>query len=100
MDKNEVELTLGGLKGKEGILNLNRSRMRAIYYRPNGQATSPLPADPYSQMYYFAKGFRAKPPKPEEKPEVSSSQETISCPECGFEAKSKFGLLAHQKKHK
>lgn len=90
---DEVELTPSGLKGKEGILNLNRSRMRAIYYRPDGQATTPLPADPYSQAYYFAKGFRAKPP------EVSST-ETFICPTCGFEAKSDFGLNSHMRKHK
>ena len=87
----EVELTLSGLRGKDGILNLNRSRMRAIYYRPDGQATSLLPADPYSQMYYFAKGFKGKPT------EVSS---TFNCHTCGFEAKSEFGLQAHQRKHK
>jgi len=95
MEGNELELTPGGLKGKGGVLNLNRSRMRAIYYRPNGEPTLPLPADPYSQAYYFAKGFRAKPPEG-----VSSTGETFICSVCGFAAKSEFGLKAHMRKHK
>ena len=92
----EVELTPEGLKGEGGILNLNKSRMRAVYFRYNEEGkwvgTTPLPADPFSQAYYFAKGFKAK------LPEVSSNQGLIC--ECGFEAKSDFGLQAHQRKHK
>jgi len=99
MEENEVELTPTGLKGGGGVLNLNRSRMRAVYFRQDGDGnwvgTAPLPADSYSQAYYFAKGFRAKPPVA-----TSAPQETFSCPTCGFVAKSDFGLQAHQRKHK
>ena len=99
MEENEVELTPTGLKGsKEGILNLNRRRMRATYFRQDADGrwvgTTPLPADPYSQTYYFAKGFRAKPPVV-----ASAPQETFGCPDCEFVAKSAFGLQAHQRKH-
>ena len=100
---NEVELTPTGLKAsnKEGILNLGRSRMRAIYYRQvddgSWQATDPLPADPASQALYFGKGFKAKPPA-DASPPVVASTEVLTC-SCGFEAKSKFGLQAHQRKH-
>lgn len=59
------------------ILNLNRSRMRAVYYRPiqvddgiQWIKTLPLPADPFSISYYFAKGFRAKPPEISKVPEI------------------------------
>ncbi len=94
--EEEVELkprnSVAGMK----VIDLNRSRMRAIYYwkGENGawNPTGLLPADPYSQAYYFAKGFKAKPP-------VDSTQETFSCPTCEFEAKSAFGLQAHQRKH-
>lgn len=97
----EVELTeLKEMTFPEGmkVINLNRSRMRAIYYWKGEDGvwnpTAPLPADPYSQAYYFAKGFKAKPPK------EGSTQETFSCPACEFEAKSAFGLQAHQRTHK
>lgn len=94
---NEVELTPDGLSRTRDVLNLNRSRMRAVYFRKdddgNWVGTNPLPADPFSQAYYFAKGFRAKPS------EVDST-EKLSCKICGFEAKSNLGLLAHQRKHK
>ena len=87
MEENEVELTPAGLKSKDALLNLNKSRMRAIYYRPDGQPTTPLPADPYSIAYYFAKGLKGVPPK------------LVSCPECEFEAKSTFGLQSHLRTH-
>lgn len=94
----ENELTPMGLQ-KEPIMNLNRSRMRAVYYRPdnngNWVGTTPLPADPFSQAYYFAKGFKAKPP--ENQP---LSVGSLVCSECGFAAKSDFGLQAHKRKHK
>ena len=98
---DEVELTPSGLSKRENVLNLNKERMRAVYFCQDESGrwvgTSPLPADPQSQAYYFAKGFRAKPPT--ETLEVSS--ESISCPICGFEAKSNFGLQAHLRiKHK
>ena len=84
---------------RENILNLNKSRMRAVYYRSNGQPTMPLPADPYSVAYYFAKGFTARP-KVVNQPEPDRGDNSISCPTCGFEAKSEFGLKSHQRKHK
>lgn len=81
----------------EGLVykSLNKSRMRATYWRKGEDGTwnptTPLPADPIGQLHYFAKGFRVKPP--------NESVGSI-CSECGFEAKSDFGLLAHAKKHK
>ena len=93
------------------IINLNKSRQRAIYQRPDGKGgwvnTSPLPADPASMNYYFLKGFRA-PPREEVK--TSSSEEkakmvdgklVISCPipNCNFTTFSAFGLQSHLRKH-
>lgn len=94
--KHENLLTPTGIPEGKAKLNLGHSRMRAIYWRQvkNGWVpTKPLPADPASISYYFSKGFRAKPP------EGVKSKETISCPICGFEAKSAFGLQAHLRKH-
>jgi len=79
------------------VLNLNRSRMRAIYYRKIGDdwlATQPLPADPFSITYYFSKGFKAKPPGGKV---VDAG--TVSCPFCEFTTKSAFGLQSHLRKH-
>ena len=106
---------------RENILNLKKSRQRAIYWRQDGQGnwvqTTPLPADPASMNYYFMKGFKGKKPDSNEKLEVKKnvmeasvaldkaaseaiSRAPITCPTCGFEAKSDFGLKAHQRKHK
>jgi len=90
---------------QENILNLNKSRMRAVFWRQdtNGDwiETTPLPADPISINHYLLKGFKAK--KPEEVPptveeEVQPPAEE-KCPTCGFVAKSNFGLKAHLRKH-
>ena len=93
------------------IINLNKSRQRAIYQRPDGKGgwvnTSPLPADPASINYYMMKGFRA-PPREEVK--TSSSEEkakmvdgklVITCPipNCNFTTFSAFGLQSHLRKH-
>lgn len=91
-----VERELENVDGMS-ILSLNRSRMRAKYWKqlPDGSwhQTGLLPADPVSQAIYFRKGFKAKPPM-EAKPESA-----CVCPECGFEAKNKLGLFAHSRKH-
>lgn len=88
---------------KSDVLNLNRSRQRAVYYRPiqtkNGTEwvkTTPLPADPYNVSYYFAKGFKAKPPEKEEK----ATSGDISCPLCDFKTDKIFGLEVHLRKHR
>jgi len=90
---------------QENILNLNKSRMRAVYWRQveNGDwvETTPLPADPTSVNHYFLKGFKAK--KPETKPEIKLEEVKppveIKCPHCEFLAKSEFGLNSHLRKH-
>jgi len=89
---------------REGTkLNLNKSRMRAVYYRQvfdkqgNGEwvPTTPLPADLFGQMQYFGKGFRAKPPV--ESTKVTTDE--VSCPYCEFKPKSAFGLQSHLRTH-
>jgi len=91
---------------QENILNLNKSRMRAVYWRQveNGDwvETTPLPADPTSVNHYFLKGFKAKKPegvKPEIKLEEVKPSVEEKCPTCGFVAKSVFGLNSHLRKH-
>ena len=109
--EKEVELTPVGLRGNRGaILNINASRARAVYYRPDGHRTGLLPADPFSIAYYFAKGFTARPPKPvvlsAEKTEFTltpNRNESIAgcvCSTCGFIAKTDFGLQVHIRRHK
>lgn len=89
----------------EGVLNLNRSRKKAIYYWPltmkDGHVewlpTTPLPADPQSIAMYFAKGFKAKPPEGiPPKPEDTSA---IKCPFCDFKPESALGLRSHLRVH-
>lgn len=84
---------------RENILNLNKSRQRAIYWRQdqngNWTQTRPLPADPASMNYYFLKGFKGK--KPEGTP---ITVEALSCPHCDFVAKKPIGLQGHLRKHK
>ena len=83
---------------QSSILSLNRSRQRAVYYRLAQDGTwvptKPLPADPQSIAYYFAKGFKAKPPDEGEKP-----ADVLKCPLCDFEPQSVFGLQSHLRKH-
>ena len=73
------------------ILNIGRRRERVVYYRKDGTPTLPLPADPYSKIYYLAKGFTLKP---------SGQSGAITCPICGFEAKDVFGLQSHLRVHR
>lgn len=87
---------------KGNVLNIGRSRMRAIYYRPIPQEdgsvdwmpTNPLPADPYNVAVYFRKGFKAKAPDGEQREDG-----LIKCPLCDFKAQSAFGLASHLRKH-
>ena len=96
MDFDEVTPSKG-----DSVLNLNKSRQRAVYYRPLGNSwvpTQPLPADPFSISYYFAKGFRAKPPADE--PHIEGRSDGVTrCPFCEFEAKSPISLRSHLRKH-
>lgn len=41
----------------------------------------------------------AEPPETVEESRQISSKDAIICPTCGFEAKSRFGLLSHERKH-
>ena len=88
-------MTLSDTNILDNILNIGRSRQRAIYYRPDGTATLPLPADPYSKMYYLGKGFTLNPLQ---ELKVQNSNPLL-CPNCGFEAKTLFGLEVHKRKH-
>ncbi len=95
MDIDEVTPNKG-----DAVLNLNKSRQRAVYYRLMGNdwvETRPLPADPFSISYYFAKGFRAQPPA--EISVVERPAGVILCPFCDFEAKSPLSLRSHLRKH-
>ena len=82
------------------IVNLNKSRERAQYWRPDGNGgwmqTGFLPADPDSIRYYFSKGFKGKQPDGEQ---VEVKTNLIKCPLCEFGAKNAFGFKAHFKKH-
>lgn len=84
---------------QENILNLNKSRKRARYWREIGKGnwvqTSLLPADPASVNYYFLKGFKGKKPEG-----VPVEVDNISCPHCDFVAKKPIGLQGHLRKHK
>ena len=79
---------------RQNILNINRSRERAVYFRSNGVRTLPLPSDPFSKAYYLAKGFTTTPI-------TAKVQEgdSVKCPICEFVAQSAFGLSAHLRKH-
>jgi len=100
MDIEEITPSKG-----DAVLNINRSRLRSVYYRPietNGtvtwRATLPLPADPQSIAQYFAKGFKAKPPA--EGTEIKEkSAGVILCPFCDYEPASPLALRSHLRKH-
>jgi len=69
---------------------------KATYYKADGTALPNLPADPRSVRRYLARGFSLTPPG------VSNTgppEGSFRC-ECGFGAKSAFGLMAHRRKHK
>lgn len=69
---------------------------KATYYKADGTALPNLPADRRSVRRYLARGFTLTPPA------VSNTgppEGSFKC-ECGFEAKSAFGLMAHRRKHK
>ena len=83
------------------IVNLNKSRERAQYWRPDGNGgwmqTGFLPADSLSVAYYFSKGFKGK--QPVQVDEVGGNGNSVKCPLCEFKAKNAFGLQAHLRKH-
>lgn len=63
------------------------------YYHSDGKPAR-LPADEDSMRSYLAKGFTLEPPV------LPSGGNGVKCPQCGFIAKSDFGLNAHMRKHK
>ena len=66
---------------------------KTTYYKPNGEALPNLPADPYSMRRYLRRGLQLAPPV------TPSNGESLTCSLCGFEAKSEFGLRAHERSH-
>jgi len=78
----------------DNIYWIGKRRERAIYYRPDGTPTLPLPADPYNQTIYLKKGFSLKP-KARDDVVVSG----IKCPYCEFEPKNALGLRTHLNTH-
>ena len=73
-------------------MDISKRAERRIYYRPDGQPTGLLRTDGMFLTHYLAKGFTLEPPKEE-------NGDSLSCPTCGFEAKSPFGLQVHLRKH-
>jgi len=82
----ERDLVAGGFAIRE-VRNLAQ-QAKATYYKPDGTPLPNLPADPRSMRRYLDRGFTLMPPNGR-----------LVCT-CGFEAKSKFGLMAHRRKHK
>lgn len=66
---------------------------KATYYKADGTPLPNLPADPRSMKRYLARGFTLAPPV-----HPIKAVPGLVC-ECGFEAKSDFGLMAHRRKH-
>ena|SRR3990167_6263974 len=86
------------------------------FYKPNGEAMPNLPADPRSMERYLKRGFTLTPPLSpkavtsvpvgvEEQRDrslraIERIERIIPLPcNCGFAAKSEFGLRVHQRKH-
>ena len=106
-------------------IEITRWPARLTYYKPvrdqpdDGEAMPGLPSDPVTMLRYFNKGFTLKPPeKPKvdgngssndlepptiavhaEIPALNIDSEVFKCSECGFIAKSRIGLISHQRKH-
>jgi len=92
------------ISNREGlsILKVGQSRMRAKYWRKTEKGwaqTQPLPADPNSINYYFAKGFRAKNPETNVKVDTVSTPKKTGCPFCDFETGNPRALRSHLNKH-
>jgi len=96
------------------LVTLDRWPKKITYYKSTGEALPNMPADPWHMERYLARGFtlvRPSPPGPavsrgigiplpqEEAPAAPSAGDLV-CTECGFEAKSAFGLQAHKRSHK
>jgi hypothetical protein len=77
----------------DNILNIGKSRERKVYYHKDGTPTKPLPADPYSLIYYMKKGLSVDNPVEEKEPEK------IKCPYCDFTPENALGLRTHLSKH-
>ena len=76
------------------IMWIGKSRVKAVYYRPDGSKTLPLPADPWNKAMYLGKGLTLEP-KGEDNVEISG----IKCPYCDFEPKNALGLRTHLNTH-
>ena len=87
--------------------HLNQRRTRRIFWKPikdeKGQVidwieTKPLPADPYSIIYYMRKGFKIENPLTKKK-DITLKETLIKCPYCDFVPKNAIGLRTHLNKH-
>ena len=77
----------------KNILNIGKRRIRAIYVRPDGKPTAPLPADPQSRMYYQGKGFKLQSEL------IPQSGGGVTCPLCQATMQSALGLRSHLRVH-
>ena len=81
LDKENI-LSPTGVQGGVPVLNVGHSRMRARYWRQDNNGnwgqTAPLPADPASRSHYFAKGFKARPPKQDVSEDAKTLMEVFS----------------------
>ena len=82
------DLTRQGFTFSE-LKNLEQ-QLKATYYKADGTPLPNLPADSGSMKRYLARGLTLVPP---------NGVSGLVCV-CGFQAKSKFGLVAHRRKHK
>lgn len=82
------------------VVRIDKWPQKATYYRPDGHAMHNLPADPYSMQKYTRRGFTLTPPeKPVETLAGIAEGNGLVCSDCGFTAKSEFGLRSHTRKH-
>ena len=127
MDTKQRRLIADECERQGYHIEITKWPARLTYYKPvrgrpdDGEAMLGLPSDPVTMLRYFNKGFTLKPPeKPKvdgtgssndndlesptiavhaEIPALNIDSEVFKCSECGFIAKSRIGLISHQRKH-
>ena len=85
---------------RQNIFSLNKSRVRAHYWREIGGKwvqTQLLPSDTMSRAIYMSKGFRMT--NPNEPATAASADGVLKCPVCEMEADSLVSLKAHLNIH-